>query len=110
MSFSFLLQEAAAAGNSNWSSILSFGLILFVFYFFMIRPQQQKQKKAEAFKKQLTTGQEVVTIGGIHGKILEMNEKTVLIQSENSKLRLEKNAISMDFTAATQPTPVADKA
>ena len=97
MFFSLLLQEAAAAGT-NWSSILSFGLILIVFYFFMIRPQQQKQKKAEAFKQQLAIGQNIVTIGGIHGKILEMDEKTIVIQSENTKLRLEKNAVSMDFT------------
>lgn len=72
-------------------------LILVVFYFFMIRPQMRKQKELKKFRENLTVGDKVVTIGGIHGKILEMNETTVLINSEGSKIRLEKSAISSNF-------------
>ena len=92
----FLLQDVAT-GASMSSSLLMFALIIVVFYFFMLRPQQQKQKKAQQFRDNLKVGQNIVTIGGIHGKILNIDEKTVLIQSEGqTKIRLERIAISTD--------------
>jgi preprotein translocase subunit YajC len=69
-------------------------LILVVFYFFMIRPQMKKQKELKKFRESIKVGDKVVTIGGIHGKILEVNDSTVLINSEGSKIRLDKSAIS----------------
>jgi len=69
-------------------------LILVVFYFFMIRPQMKKQKELKKFRESIKVGDKVVTIGGIHGKILELNDTTVLINSEGSKIRLDKTAIS----------------
>jgi len=69
-------------------------LIVVVFYFFMIRPQMKKQKELKKFREALKAGDKVVTIGGIHGKILEINDTTVLINSEGSKIRLDKSAIS----------------
>ena len=70
------------------------GMILIVFYFFMIRPQMKKQKELKKFRESLKTGDKVVTIGGIHGKILEVNDATILISSEGSKIRLDKSAIA----------------
>ena len=69
-------------------------LILVVFYFFMIRPQMKKQKELKKFREGLSVGDKVVTIGGIHGKILEVAESTILISVENGKLRLDKAAVS----------------
>lgn len=69
-------------------------LMLVVFYFFLIRPQQKKQKELKSFRENLKQGDKVVTIGGIHGKILEITDTTVLINSEGTKLRFEKSAIS----------------
>ncbi len=69
-------------------------LMIVVFYFFMIRPQQKKQKELKKFRENLAPGDKVVTIGGVHGKILEINDNTVLINSEGSKIRFEKSAIS----------------
>jgi preprotein translocase subunit YajC len=69
-------------------------LVVVVFYFFMIRPQTKKQKELKKFRESLQTGDKVVTIGGIHGKILEVAESTVLISSEGTKIRLEKSAIA----------------
>lgn len=74
--------------------IVMIGLMIVVFYFFMIRPQQKKQKDLKAFRENLKQGDKVVTIGGIHGKILEINDTTVLISSEGSKLRFDKSAIA----------------
>ena len=85
---------APPAGNSGASSIIMIVVMIVIFYFFMIRPNMKKQKEAKKFKENLNPGQKVVTIGGIHGKILEISETTVLIQSEGSKLRLEMSAIA----------------
>ncbi|MFN5911822.1 MAG: preprotein translocase subunit YajC [Bacteroidota bacterium] len=70
------------------------GLIMIVFYFFMIRPQMRKQKELKKFREGLKTGDKVVTIGGVHGKILEVNDSTVLVSSEGTKIRFEKSAIA----------------
>lgn len=76
------------------SSFIMLGLIVLIFYFFMIRPQLKKQKEQKKFRESLKAGDKVVTIGGIHGKILEVNDSNVLISCDNGKLRIEKSAIS----------------
>ena len=81
-------------GGQGMQSILMLGLMVLVFYFFMIRPQMKKQKELKKFREGLKVGDKVVSIGGIHGKILEVTDTTVLIQSEGTKLRLEKSAVS----------------
>ena len=74
--------------------IIMLVLMLVVFYFFMIRPQQKKQKELREFRSNLKQGDKVVTIGGVHGTILEITDTTVLVSSEGTKLRFEKSAIS----------------
>ncbi|MCO4814087.1 MAG: preprotein translocase subunit YajC [Flavobacteriales bacterium] len=74
--------------------MLMFGMILIVFYFFMIRPQMKKQKELKSFREGISVGDKIVTIGGIHGKVLEVAESTILISAESGKLRLDKTAIS----------------
>jgi preprotein translocase subunit YajC len=69
-------------------------MIIVIFYFFMIRPQQKKQKELKQFRENMAVGDKVVTIGGIHGKILEVNESTVLVATESGKMRMDKTAIS----------------
>lgn len=76
------------------NQIIVLPLILVVFYFFMIRPQMKKQKELKKFRENLAVGDKVVTIGGVHGKVLELSESTVLISSEGTKIRFEKSAIS----------------
>ena len=80
------------AGGAN--QLVMIVLIIWVFYFFMIRPQMKKQKELKKFREGLKAGDKIVTIGGVHGKILEIADTTVLIQSEGTKLRLEKSAVS----------------
>ena len=74
--------------------ILMLVMIIVIFYFFMIRPQQKKQKELKQFRENMAVGDKVVTIGGIHGKILEVNESTVLVATESGKMRMDKTAIS----------------
>lgn len=74
--------------------IIMLVMMLVVFYFFMIRPNLKKQKEQKNFRANLKQGDKIVTIGGIHGKILEVTDTTVLINSEGTKIRMEKSAIS----------------
>lgn len=92
-----LLMTQPKDGASNpIGSMLPLVLILVVFYFFMIRPQMKKQKEAKKFRESLKPGDKIVTIGGIHGKIKEMSDTTVVIETEGGRLRIEKSAISME--------------
>lgn len=81
-------------GDGSLMNILFIGLMFFVFYFFMIRPQMKKQKELKKFRDGLTKGDHVVSIGGIHGKVLEITDTTVLIESEKTKIRLDKSAVN----------------
>ena len=81
------------AGNSMSSLIMIVAMIA-IFYLFMIRPQAKKQKELKKFREAMKPGDKVVTIGGVHGKILEIAESTVLISSEGTKIRVEKSAIA----------------
>jgi len=76
------------------SQLIMILLMVGVFYFFMIRPQMKKQKELKKFRENLAQGDKIVTIGGIHGKILEITDTTVLISSEGTKIRFEKSAIA----------------
>ncbi len=98
----YLLMAQPAADGSQPNPIMTFLpmiLIIAVFYFFMIRPQMKKQKEVAAFRNSLAKGDKVVTTGGIYGKIVEMNDTTVLLQvDDNVKLRIDKNAIVKDMS------------
>ncbi|MDF2438967.1 MAG: preprotein translocase subunit YajC [Bacteroidota bacterium] len=72
-------------------------LIIVVFYFFMIRPQLKKAKDQKKFRENIKVGDNIVTIGGIHGKIASVQDTTFMITVEGgNKLKIEKNAVSMD--------------
>ena len=93
-----LLETPAASGEpSALMQFLPLLLILVVFYFFFIRPQQKKAKDQKKFREALKKGQKIVTIGGIHGKILEVKDTTVIIEVGNGvKMTVEKSAVAMD--------------
>lgn len=84
------------------SSLIMIVAMIAIFYLFMIRPQAKKQKELKKFREAMKPGDKVVTIGGVHGKILEIAESTVLISSEGTKIRVDKSAIAQ--SAADQLT------
>ncbi|MEN9385503.1 MAG: hypothetical protein RLZZ185_244 [Bacteroidota bacterium] len=93
-----LLLEA----NPQIMQIVLFGGIFVVFYFFMIRPQQKKAKEAQKFISELKTGDKVVTIGGAHGSVVSIREKTIVVEVDASKgvrMVFEKSAISKDASS-----------
>lgn len=87
-------------GGGGLQTLLMFGLIFIVFYFFMIRPQVKKQKEQKKFRDSLSKGDKIVTIGGIHGKIAEIQENTVVIEVEGgNRLKIEKSAVAQEFSS-----------
>lgn len=89
----FLLQAPAQQGSS-WSGLLMIVLIFVIFWLFFIRPQNKKAKEQQKFRESLQKGDKVVTIGGIHGKVEEVRETTVLVSVDhNTKIEFEKSAI-----------------
>ena len=89
------------AAGSSMSSLIMFGMIFAVMYFFMIRPQINKQKKEREYRAALKKGDKVVTIGGIHGKIVDIKERFFIIEVHSSHtLKLEKSAVSMTGEAS----------
>jgi preprotein translocase subunit YajC len=79
MSLAFIAQ-AAQSGAGGIISFLPFILILVVLYFLMLRPQMKKQKEHAAMLKSVTRGDDIVTAGGMHGKVVGMNEKDNTLQ------------------------------
>jgi len=73
------------------------GGMIVVFYFFMIRPQTKKMKDQKTFIENIKKGDKVVTIGGIHGKIADINEDTYLLEIENGvKMKIDKVSVSLE--------------
>jgi preprotein translocase subunit YajC len=82
------------AGGGNFSMIIMMVAIFAIMYFFMIRPQQKKQKEIMNFRNNLTIGQEVVTAGGIYGKIKELDVTTVTLEiASGVKIKMDRNSI-----------------
>ena len=92
-----LLQAGGAAAKGSGSMTLLFILaIILIFYLFMIRPQQKRQKEMEDFRSSLGKGDQITTIGGIHGKIKEVKELTFLVEIANDiVIEIEKAAVSI---------------
>jgi preprotein translocase subunit YajC len=90
----YILFQSPATGEGGMSFFLLIGGMFLIMYLFMIRPQVKKQKEAKTFRAELKKGDKVVTIGGIHGKVADMNERTVLIQVDGAKIRVEKSALN----------------
>tara|TARA_B100000085_G_C18507077_1_gene497989 strand:- start:673 stop:969 length:297 start_codon:yes stop_codon:yes gene_type:complete len=85
------------AAGSGMTSLIMFAMIFAVMYFFIIRPQIKKQKKEKEYRSKLKKGDKVVTIGGIHAKILDIKEFHFIIETHGKNtLKIDKNAVSMD--------------
>ena len=94
-----LLDISVAAGSPIHQYILLGGMLL-IFYFFMIRPQQRRRKEQRNFLERIKKGEQIVTIGGIHGKVYAVAEDTLTLEIDNkgSKITVAKSAVSLEFT------------
>ena len=86
--------EGAQGGGSMWSSLIFIILLIFVFWLFFIRPQSKKAKEEQKYRDSLKKGDKVVTIGGFHGKVVEVKDTTVVISlAPNTEVEVEKSAL-----------------
>ncbi|RLD37853.1 MAG: preprotein translocase subunit YajC [Bacteroidetes bacterium] len=95
---SIILMMGSQEGEGNQlMNFLPLILIVLVFYLFFIRPQMKKSKDQKKFREALKKGDKVITIGGIHGKILEISETTITLDIGNQiRMTFQKSAISAD--------------
>ena len=82
------------------SQFAPFLLMFVVIYFFMIRPQQKRAKAEKEFESSLKVGDKIITKSGLHVKIAELAETTVVVETMSGKLKMERSAISMEMSAA----------
>ena len=90
------------AQSGGIMSLLPFLLILVVMYMFFFRPQMKQQKEEKVFREEVKKGMRIVTTSGIHGKILEVGDTYFVIESENTRLKVEKSAISKQLSGQYQ--------
>lgn len=99
--FEILVAAAPGAGNS----LFTFGflaLMILVFYFLLIRPQSKRRKEHAALVSSLSTGDEVVTMGGLLGKITKVEDDYVRLQvAKNVEFRLQKHAVNATLPQGT---------
>jgi len=82
----------------QYGNIFLFGAMFVVMYFFMIRPQQKRAKAEKQFETELKVGDKVITKSGLHGKIAELAEKTIVLETMSGKLKMERSAISLELS------------
>lgn len=75
--------------NSTLISLLPLVLLIVVMYFLMIRPQKKKDKEVQAMRNSVQVGDEIVTIGGIVGKVVKTKDETIVIQIGADKVKME---------------------
>ncbi|RPD46106.1 preprotein translocase subunit YajC [Hymenobacter sediminis] len=106
-----LLQAAPATTSGGLLSYLPLVAMVVVMYFFMIRPQQRRSAEAKKFRASLAKGANVVTIGGLHGKIVDVSEETVTVEVDKGvRLRFDRSAIAREVAgknSAPAPAPAA---
>lgn len=91
--------EGQEGGNGSFWIMMA--LLFVVMYFFMIRPNVKRNKEQQKFREALKKGDKIVTTGGIHGKIAELKETTVIIETEGGgRLKIERSGISSEASAA----------
>ncbi len=109
---SFILLDAApkATGQSPIAMWVMLGLLFVVFYFFMIRPQSKRNKELRQFRESLKVGSKVVTDGGIHGKVNQIKEHTILLEiADKVVIKVNKMNILEDMSEAATTSSMPQK-
>ncbi|MGB5304328.1 MAG: preprotein translocase subunit YajC [Gemmatimonadota bacterium] len=88
------LMQTSAAGPNPFGTVFMFGAIFLIFYFLLIRPQRKQQKSHDEMVKSLSRGDEVVTIGGIIGKIVHLTDDRMTIKTaDETRLEIERSKV-----------------
>lgn len=95
--------QAAGQTGSGWSSIIMIVLLIAIFYFMMIRPQQKKQKEIKKFREGLAKGDNVITAGGIYGKIKEISDTYIILSiADGVTIKIDKGSVFPSAADAQQ--------
>ena len=102
MNTAFVILQAQAGGFDG-SFMIMMVAIFAIKYFFMIRPQNKKQKEIQNFRKNLEVGQDVISAGGIYGKVKAIEDNVVVLEiASGVKIRIDKNSIYANAAASQQ--------
>lgn len=95
---------AQSGSGSTLSMLIPIALLLVVFYFLTIKPQKKRQKEEQEMRESLEIGDEIVTIGGIVGRVVTIREKDLIIEtgSDRNKMKIERWAVNTNKTKAEQ--------
>ena len=97
---------SATGAGGQYGSLIMILLIIVIFYLFFIRPQIKRTKDQKKFREALKKGDKIITIGGIHGKIVEVQDTTFTIEVEGgNRLKMEKSAVATSVEDQIQQTP-----
>ena len=94
----FLTGTTSAAGGS-YSMIIMLVLIFVIFWLFLIRPENKRKKKLEQMRGNLSVGDEIVTIGGMTGKVVQATEDTVTFETGEDRVRIQVKKWGISTTA-----------
>ena len=92
-----LAQEAAPSGGG--SSLIIFAILAVAFYFLFVRPQRKRQSQIQSVQESLEIGSDVRTIGGIHGRVVELDDDSVVIEVESGRIRMSRKGIASTVSA-----------
>jgi preprotein translocase subunit YajC len=93
--YSFILAQASIGSSGIFGQVFLFGSMILIMYFFMIRPQQKKSSDQKKMVEELKEGDEIVTLGGMHGKIVSKDELTVTISAGGgARLTFDKTSVA----------------
>jgi preprotein translocase subunit YajC len=96
--------KAAGSKNGSYSYIFMMVALVGVMYFMMIRPQKKRQKEEQEMRSSLEIGDEIITIGGIVGKVITIRDEDIIIEtgSDRNKIRLQRWAVNTNLTKTEQ--------
>ncbi len=98
-----LLMASPEGQGGGFGAFIPLLLVIVIFYFFMIRPQMKRQKEVRNFRESLKKGDKVLTIGGIYGKVVEIQETTIILEiADNVRIKVEKSGVIKDNTDIAQ--------
>ncbi len=91
-----LLMQGQGQEQSPMQMLIFMGIIIVIFYLFMIRPQVKRRKELTKFRNEIKQGDKIMTIGGIQGKVNAVKEESIIIETEGTLLKIDKNAVIKD--------------
>ena len=103
----FLTEAAATATAGGGSMIIMLVMMFAIFYFLIIRPENKKKKKTEEMRSSLSLGDEITTIGGITGKIVQVTEDTITFETGEDRVRLQVKKWAISTTAKMEAEEAA---